>query len=106
MFAGGWTGCCSGILRQALASRAEELHYHPPHQARSGSGQPQCGRGSPRVAHITTDAVTRPEREWTLPDALPGVRFAYLALGDFQIEVPRLRRSQRLPTRTQAGQRT
>jgi catechol 2,3-dioxygenase-like lactoylglutathione lyase family enzyme len=26
-------------------------------------------------------------REWTLPDALPGARFAYLALGDFQIEV-------------------
>jgi len=27
------------------------------------------------------------ERQWTLPDALPGARLAYLALGDFQIEV-------------------
>jgi catechol 2,3-dioxygenase-like lactoylglutathione lyase family enzyme len=27
------------------------------------------------------------QREWTLPDALPGAKFAYLAFRDFQIEV-------------------
>ncbi|MEV0283637.1 VOC family protein [Kribbella sp. NPDC050820] len=27
------------------------------------------------------------KQEWTLPDALPGANFAYLALGSFEIEV-------------------
>ncbi|WP_433519359.1 VOC family protein [Nonomuraea sp. CA-143628] len=39
------------------------------------------------IAFYTAILGFRLEREWTLPDALPGARFAYLALGDFQIEV-------------------
>lgn len=39
------------------------------------------------IAFYTETLGFRLEREWTLPDALPGARFAYLTLGGFQIEV-------------------
>jgi catechol 2,3-dioxygenase-like lactoylglutathione lyase family enzyme len=39
------------------------------------------------IAFYTEVLGLKLEQEWTLPDVLPGARFAYLTLGDFQIEV-------------------